>query len=60
MRIPIENSMAGVSSRYGVSGQIELYGVESAAKIRNVETYEISEYSGPIDEEFLTIAKSVE
>ena len=59
-----------LSERYNAGSQAEadrlrgklteLYGVESAAKIRNVETYEVSEYSGPIDEEFLTVAKSAE
>lgn len=67
---PREKQVAMLSERYHAGSQAEadrlrgklteLYGVESAAKIRNVETYEISEYSGPIDEEFLTIAKSVE
>ena len=67
---PREKQVAMLSERYHAGSQAEadrlrgkltdLYGVESAAKIRNVETYEVSEYSGPIDEEFLTIAKSVE
>ncbi len=66
---PREKQIAQLSERYYSENReaaaavrdklIESYG-SLAAQIRNVETYEISEYSGPIDEEFLRIARALD
>ncbi len=66
---PREKQIAHLSERYHAESHkeaenlrdklVELYG-ESADTVKHVETYEISEYSGPIDEEFLDIAKTIE
>lgn len=64
-----DEQIAHLSKRYHASSMaecerlrpklVELYG-EEAEKITHAESYEISEYSGDIPEEFLKIARSVE
>ena len=66
---PREKQIADLAERYHRAGRAqceeqkeklaEKYGAE-AEKIRNLETYEISEYGGAIPEEFLRVAECIE
>ncbi len=66
---PREKQIVDLAERYHRAGRAqceeqkeklaEKYGAE-AEKIRNLETYEISEYGGAIPEEFLRVAECIE